>query len=214
VKPAIASLLSLIAAAAQAVPVTVTWNAPAGYSPRGYVLGYGSVSGLYSATVDVGDARVFTIEDLVSGQTYYLSVRAYTDDRISAWSNEIVVSVSPEPPPLSVSVSPVVGLWGNSDEPGIGYSLDFKGGTLVVTLLSYNVDGTAQWYLAAGPLNGVTFTSSLYKFAGGQCISCAYTGPPTSGGDAGQMTIVFSAPNSALVHLPGGRVSVIRPVAF
>ncbi len=212
-KSIIVVLLAVSAAAAKAVPLTVTWDAPAGYFARGYMLGYGAVSGVYATTVDVGSTRVFTIDALVPGQTYYLSVMAYGDAGISSWSNEVVVTVLPDPPPTG-SVSPVVGLWGNAAEPGTGYSLDYKHGVLVVTVYSYNDDGSAQWYLASGPLMGATFASRLYRFTGGQCISCAYTGAPADNEDAGSIGIEFSASDSAVVRLPGGRITSITPTAF
>jgi hypothetical protein len=203
-----------VGTAANAVPVTLTWDVPVGYTPTGYVVGYGETSGTYSITADVGNTRIYTFDKLDAGQTYYISVMAYSNQGSSAWASELAVAVLPEPPPLSVSVSPAVGLWGNAAEPGSGYSLDFKHGVLVVTVYSYNADGTPQWYLAAGPLQGTTFVSQLSKYVGGQCISCAYAGTPTAAGSDGTITLVFSSSRSATVHLPGGRVSEIQPTDF
>ena len=210
----LAAFLALFAGAANAVPVTLTWDPPDGYVPSGYVVGYGTASGLYTTTVDVGNARIFTLDSLVTGQAYYLSVKAYTVDQMSSWSKEIVVALMEAPPPPAATISPVVGLWANADEIGTGYALDFKHGVLVVTVYSYKASGEAQWYIASGPLVGATFTSRLDKFVGGQCIGCAYTGPPVTAGSDGTITIVFSSATSATVYLPEGRVTQIRPIPF
>ncbi len=207
-------LLAVIAVAANATPVTLVWDPPVGYVPAGYVVGYGEVSGLYSTEIDVGAARTFTVPDLVSGRTYYFSVKAYAGGESSAWASEVAVAALNEPPPLSVLYSPAVGLWSNADEIGTGYALDFKHGVLVVTVYSYKASGEPQWYIASGPIVGATFTSRLDKFIGGQCIGCAYTGAPVAAGSDGTITIVFSSATSATVYLPGGRIVPIRPTPF
>ena len=186
-------LSALIAGAANAVPVTLVWDPPAGYVPAGYVVGYGEVSGAYATEVDVGAVRTYTIPDLASGRTYFFSVRAYSGGDSSAWAREVAVAALNEPPPPSVLYSPVVGLWANADEIGTGYALDFKHGVLVVTVYSYKASGETQWYIASGPIVGATFTSRLDKFVGGQCIGCAYTGPPAAAGSDGTITILFSS---------------------
>ena len=210
----IAPLLGAISTAVGAATITLVWDAPAGYLPAGYVVGYGEASGAYSTTVDVGSAKTYRVDDLQPGQRYYFSVRAYTGQQSSAWAGEVEVAVLADAPPPSASVSPAVGLWDNPSEPGTGFALDFKHGVLVVTVLSYKLDGSAQWYLASGPLAGTTFDARLEKFAGGQCIGCAYAGQPTAGGTDGTIRIVFSSARSATVYLPGGRVSEIRPLQF
>jgi hypothetical protein len=75
---------------------------------------------------------------------------------------------------------------------------------LIETATPFPVGGPAQWYLAAWPVVGNTFTATLDKYVGGQCISCGYKGPSLAGND-GQVTIVFTSPTTATVTLPGGR---------
>ncbi|MEO8305144.1 MAG: hypothetical protein ABI724_13580 [Betaproteobacteria bacterium] len=98
----------------------------------------------------------------------------------------------------------VPGVWWNPNESGSGYGLDFKDGVLLVQIYSYLAGGPAQWYLAAGPVIGNTFSATLDKYVGGQCISCGYQGPTLAGND-GQVTMVFTSPTTANVTLPGGR---------
>ena len=113
--------------------------------------------------------------------------------------------------PLTV---PQIGLWWNPAESGSGYAFDYRHGTLVVTIYSYLANGTAQWYLVAGAISGTTFSGTLDKYVGGQCISCAYGGGPSTAGNDGAMTIEFSSATSATLRLPNGRVTQIQPEAF
>ncbi len=177
-------------------------------------MGYGEASGLYTTLIDVGPSRIYKTEDLAAGRTYYFSVRAYGPGGASEWARELVVPILGAPPPPSVTISPAAGLWDNHNEPGTGYSLDFKHGVLVVIVCSYTGAGAAQWYIASGPLVGATFTSRLDKFFGGPCVACAFTGWPAAAGSDGTITIVFSSATSATAYLPGGQVKEIRPVAF
>jgi hypothetical protein len=134
-----------------------------------------------------------------------------TDDWVN-FSGTVVIGPPPPPPgPPPSAVTPQRGLWWNPNESGSGYAFDYVNGTLVVTLYSYQPDGSPQWYLSSGPLSGYTFTSTLDKYVGGQCISCAYSGRPTLIGNDGSVTIIFSSPTSATMYLPGGRVTAIQP---
>ncbi len=60
---------------------------------------------------------------------------------------------------------------------------------------------------------GITTTTTLDKYRGGQCASCMYQMPSTMGND-GAMTITFSSPTTATVQFPGGRVTQIQPYAW
>ena len=102
------------------------------------------------------------------------------------------------------AITPVGGVWWNPNESGSGYGIDFQNGVLLVQIYSYLAGGPAQWYLAAGGVAANTFAATLDKYAGGQCISCAYQGPTLAGND-GQTTFTFTSPTTANVTLPGGR---------
>jgi hypothetical protein len=109
---------------------------------------------------------------------------------------------------------PVDGLWANANELGTGYTLGYKHGVLVVAIYAYLPNGTAQWYLAAGPVINNVFTATLDRYTGGQCISCVFTGQPTLVGNDGSITITFTSNTSATVNLPGGRITQIAPFQF
>lgn len=128
------------------------------------------------------------------------------------------VPVTSTPTPTDTAITPEKGLWWDPSEDGTGYQFDVKHGILVMTMYTYEAGGHSEWYLAAGPLvsNGATttFTSTLDKYRGGQCLACAYTGRPTLAGSDGTITITFTSPTAAIVNLPGNRVSHIQPQVF
>jgi hypothetical protein len=49
----------------------------------------------------------------------------------------------------------------------------------------------AQWHLASGPMTdfGHSFTGTLEKDVGGQCLSCGFAGRPTLVGNDGDITV-------------------------
>src|SRR4030095_4120710 len=112
-------------------------------------------------------------------------------------------SVTAVGPPAAII--PVAGVWWNPNESGSGFGLDYQNGTLLVEVYSYLAGGASQWYLASGPVTNNVFTATtLDKYTGGQCISCAYKAPALSGND-GNITITFTSPTTATADLPGGR---------
>ena len=116
-----------------------------------------------------------------------------------------------------LAFTPVTGLWWNPNESGSGYNIEVHHGVMVVTMYSYAAGGDPQWYLVIGNLanagGGVAATGTLDKYRGGQCASCMYQMPTMTGND-GAMTITFTSPTTATVHLPAGRVTQIQPEAF
>jgi len=121
-------------------------------------------------------------------------------------------------PPSGAIITPDKGLWWDPTEDGTGYNFDVKHGVLVMSMFTYEAGGHSEWYVAAGPLvsNGATttFTSTLDKYRGGQCLTCPYTGRPTLAGSDGTITITFTSSTAATVNLPGNRVSHIQPQVF
>jgi hypothetical protein len=77
--------LTLLIAPVQAVQsVQLAWDAPttnADGTPltdlAGYKLYYGSISGIYTVVINVGNQTTYTVPDLGDGQTYYFAVTAY-----------------------------------------------------------------------------------------------------------------------------------------
>ncbi len=111
------------------------------------------------------------------------------------------------------------GHWFSPDEPGRGMNIDHQNGVLVANVYAYNADGSAQWWQAAGPTSyssgegKITFSQSLTKYRNGQCLTCSYSGSPSSSED-GHLEIVFQTETRAEVTFPGDRKSAMVPYRF
>lgn len=123
--------------------------------------------------------------------------------------NPITVSL-PAAQSSSPVFIPVGGVWWDPLQSGTGYGIDYKDGVLVVQVYSYLASGAAQWYLAAGQVNGNVFQATLDKYVNGQCISCTAVKRPTLVGNDGVITITFTSATTANVSLPGGRATKIQ----
>jgi hypothetical protein len=99
-------------------------------------------------------------------------------------------------------ITPIDGLWWNPAESGSGYMLGSRHGAMVMTTYSYTQAGAPLWYISIGPIVNGTFSTTLEKAINGQCISCSYKAP-TSGGNDGIVTIVFTSPTTGLMTLAG-----------
>jgi len=77
--------------------ISLSWIAPttnADGSPltnlAGYILYYGTASGSYIHSVDVGNVTTYTLTGLAQGQTYYIVTAAYNISRTqSVYSNAV-----------------------------------------------------------------------------------------------------------------------------
>ncbi|MBF0533231.1 MAG: fibronectin type III domain-containing protein, partial [Candidatus Omnitrophica bacterium] len=69
--------------------VKLSWTAVSGAT--GYKVKYGTTTGNYSTTIDVGDVTKTNLPNLTNGTIYYIAVSAYDAQNESAVSNEAVV---------------------------------------------------------------------------------------------------------------------------
>ncbi|MEJ6951312.1 cohesin domain-containing protein, partial [Natronospora cellulosivora (SeqCode)] len=67
--------------------VTLNWSSSS--NADGYVVKYGTTSGNYSQTIDVGNTTAYTVSDLTNDTTYYFVVSAYNVSASSEDSNEL-----------------------------------------------------------------------------------------------------------------------------
>ena len=74
--------------------VALAWDADAGTSVAGYIVHYGSVSGVYTNSLNVGTNINASVPGLQEGETYYFAVTAYATGGLeSAPSNEVSYQV-------------------------------------------------------------------------------------------------------------------------
>jgi hypothetical protein len=100
----IAFFLFLFPSNALAGEVTLAWNPPSA-TYGGFIIAYGTSSGSYTQTQDVGAQSTYTVTSLNPGQTYYFAVKAYDPNRKneSPYSNQVsitlpIVAARPAPP--------------------------------------------------------------------------------------------------------------------
>lgn len=93
---------------ANAVTVIAEWNPNTESDLAGYKLYYGTSSGNYTTTIDVGNVVTHTIPDLATGAIYYFAVTAYdTSDNESGYSNEASLDLMAPLPPDGCKVRKV-----------------------------------------------------------------------------------------------------------
>jgi hypothetical protein len=114
------------------IPVTASWNANPEPDIAGYKLSYGTTSGTYTTTVDVGNVTSYSLP-LVSGTTYYFVVQAYnTTGLLSPFSAEMPFTVTGAASPVITNVGPLLGPVGTlTTIVGTGFGL--TQGTSTVT---------------------------------------------------------------------------------
>src|SRR5437899_1524200 len=96
-----------------AATVTATWNDNPESDIAGYRLKYGTQTGVYTTTLDVGNVTS-TVVTVSPGQTYFFVVQAYDTSGLSS-SNSTEVSIFvPAPAPTLTSLSPTTGPVGTS----------------------------------------------------------------------------------------------------
>ena len=79
--------------------VQLAWDPSPGANIEGYRLSYGTTSGQYTVTIDVGNVTTFEFLEPDPFVKYFLAVRSYdTDGLVSPYSNEISTT-----PPLRVT---------------------------------------------------------------------------------------------------------------
>ena len=85
---------------AHGASVSLAWNANTETDLGGYVVSYGTASGVYTTSMDVGLVTSFQVSNLGGGTKYYLAVRAYNRARqMSSYSVEVSATTPGNQPP-------------------------------------------------------------------------------------------------------------------
>ena len=70
--------------------INLVWKASTTPNVVGYKVYYGTASGAYSNSIDVGNVTTYGITGLTKGQTYFLATTAYdVSHNESSYSNEV-----------------------------------------------------------------------------------------------------------------------------
>ena len=115
---ALCSILFLIPALVGAQQQEISWDANPETDIVAYWVHYGTASGIYSHTADVGIATTYTMDDPADGQTYYVAITARNEaDLESDYSNEVSFTAS-EPDPGDDPSDPGDDPGDPGDDPG------------------------------------------------------------------------------------------------
>lgn len=88
------SLVLSLGGTVYAGDVTLAWDANTDSDIAGYILWYGTQSGSYITSIDVGNRTQWTLPGLPDGQRYYFAVQAYNSVRnMSLMSTEVAADV-------------------------------------------------------------------------------------------------------------------------
>ncbi|MCL4789632.1 MAG: cadherin-like domain-containing protein, partial [Verrucomicrobia bacterium] len=155
--------LALAQLPVSAANVTVQWDPSPDPSVVGYNFYYGVASRTYTNIINVGNATIVTVSNLVAGTTYYFAATAYNILGIeSVFSDELVYTI-----PAATNAPPTLNAIGN---------------------LTINEDASAQTVNLAGITSGsgsenqtltVTATSSNPSLIPNPTVN--YTSPNTTG---------------------------------
>lgn len=180
------SLGGVIALAQSALGASFGWDASSDPNVAGYRLYYGSSSGSYTQSVDVGKATQATLSTLTAGNTYFAAVTAYSTAALESPKSTEVSFTAAGSTPAPANVAPAVSLTNPtngasfvapasislaataSDSDGsIGYVEFYNGNTRVVTVTS--APYTFAWTgVAAG---SYSITARAYDNAGASTTS-------------------------------------------
>jgi hypothetical protein len=143
-------ILLMIPVTAHAGRISLAWNASTEQSVTGYRLYYGTASGVYTESIDVGASTTYTVQSLTNGTRYYFVVKAYTAAGLeSAASNQVNG--------LPTNVGPSVLNPGNITQTA---------GAFLVTISASDADFDELTYSATGLPAGLAINSSTGVISG------------------------------------------------
>jgi hypothetical protein len=109
----ISILIGSMSMAYAAQTVTLAWDPSSGSNIAGYRLRYGTSSGSYTQSIDVGKTTTATVSKLTAGKTFFFAVTAYSTAGLeSPYSNQVsftsTTTTSPNQAPVVSLVAPPV----------------------------------------------------------------------------------------------------------
>jgi hypothetical protein len=141
-------LVCLSAGFVESATVPLAWDPSPESDVSGYILSYGTTSGQYTSTIDVGFTTTFQFAEPDPTKVYYLALQAYdTAGLLSPYSNEVATTpVQPLTPPLTIT-----NLAANLPSPQL------VGATIIFTATA--TGGTApyqyKWWISDGATSTV-----------------------------------------------------------
>lgn len=116
--------------------------------------------------------------------------------------------------------TPESGLWGDRNNTGTALTFDLQDNTLQITAYTYRPDGSATWFLSAGPLAytydaqgrlvGVRYDGVFHAVTGGTCVGCGPANPVVANGAGGPVRIDFLSEIRARMSWQGRTFDIDR----
>jgi hypothetical protein len=105
---------------------------------------------------------------------------------------------------------PEAGWWWNPAEPGRGFAVEVRNGTVLLTAIMYDDRGNPVWYVSHGPLGeDRLYRGRWLRLAGGMTLEGGYRVPAETV-DAGSVYLQFADTRAATLTLPDGRLLPIN----
>ena len=141
---ALALFLFIAPARVEARPIALAWDVNSEPSVTGYTLFYGTQSGVYTTSIDVGNLISYLID--LPGTQYYFALRAYTATGLtSPLSNEVAESSA------IALTDPGI----QSDAPGFSVSLQLVATGVPVSYTATNLPGGLTINASTGRISGI-----------------------------------------------------------
>jgi PKD repeat protein len=166
--------------------LSLAWNASPSASVAGYNVHYGTSSGTYTVTTDVGNTLSTTVLKLTGGNTYYFAVTAYDAvGQQSAYSNE-ASGLAPEDTPVAA--------FNTSSASGTApLAITFTNTSTCPATCSY------AWTFGDGTTSTAASPSKTYNAAGTYTVTLKVTGSSATATNSISKTITVTAATTAPV---------------
>lgn len=162
----LALLLCPASALAQSSSITLAWNASPDSSVAGYKVSWGTISGTYTSTVDVGNVTTWTATGLDPNQRYSFIVQAYNSDAgLSVPSNTVSNNGLIVTTGATIPADSKPGIFWHNDVTGQLMTWHLNGSTVIDTR-PISISGVADthWHVAGtGDLNGDGYPDILWR---------------------------------------------------
>ena len=181
--------LAAASRSAEAASITVVWDPNPEANIAGYILYYGTASGAYATTVDVGNTATWTIGGLTDGQQYCFVLRAYDTTGLQSPLSAEVCGIATSaaqlttPAPGSTLIGSSVQFQWSASARAAGYGLSIGTTPGGVNLFNQNLRTNLNATVTSLPANGSPIYVRLWSWVNGvvwDFTDYTYTAAPCS----------------------------------